>query len=35
VELLSESMMYNTFIGISRPNLDPTENYYDSECTDS
>jgi hypothetical protein len=33
VELLSESMA-GTFIGISRPNLDPTRYYYERECTD-
>jgi hypothetical protein len=33
VELLSESMAC-IFIGISRPNLDPTGEYYDSDCTD-
>jgi hypothetical protein len=34
VELLSESV-FNIFIGISRPNLDPTGEYISSECTDS
>jgi hypothetical protein len=33
VELLSESMS-NIFIGISRPNLDPTGSYYSRGCTD-
>jgi hypothetical protein len=33
VELLSESVI-NIFIGISRPNLDPTGDYALSECTD-
>jgi hypothetical protein len=34
VELLSEDVM-NIYIGISRPNLDPTGDYGDIECTDS
>jgi hypothetical protein len=33
VELLSESM-YNIFIGISRPNLDPKGIYWKRGCTD-
>jgi hypothetical protein len=33
VELLSESLG-GTFIGISRPNLDPTGRYFLSSCTD-
>jgi hypothetical protein len=33
VELLSENMA-GMFVGISRPNLDPTGEYYDSDCTD-
>ena len=33
VELLSESLG-TTFIGISRPNLDPAGDYYESHCTD-
>ena len=33
VELLSEDLG-NIFIVISRPNLDPTGEYWDSECTD-
>jgi hypothetical protein len=33
VELLSESLV-STYIGISRPNLDPTECYYQRDCTD-
>jgi hypothetical protein len=33
VELLSEDVR-NTYIGISRPNLNPTEIYYARECTD-
>jgi hypothetical protein len=33
VELLSENMS-GTFIGISRPNLDPTGGYIESACTD-
>ena len=33
VELLSEDVN-DIFIGISRPNLDPTGRYYDSDCTD-
>jgi hypothetical protein len=33
VELLSEKVD-NIFIGISRPNLDPTGSYHHSECTD-
>jgi hypothetical protein len=33
VELLSESVD-NIYIGISRPNLDPTGCYYSSTCTD-
>jgi hypothetical protein len=33
VELLSESVM-NIFIGISRPNLDPTGKYLRRESTD-
>jgi hypothetical protein len=33
VELLSEDMG-RTYIGISRPNLDPTGEYLGSECTD-
>jgi hypothetical protein len=32
VELLSESV--SIFIGISRPNLDPTGDYYHRDCTD-
>jgi hypothetical protein len=32
VELLSENMR-SIFIGISRPNLDPTKDYIDRECT--
>jgi hypothetical protein len=34
VELLSESVTL-IFIGISRPNLDPTGAYWERECTDS
>jgi hypothetical protein len=34
VELLSEDVT-NIFIGISRPNLEPTQGYYKSDCTDS
>jgi hypothetical protein len=34
VELLSKSVV-NIFIGISRPNLDPTGYYYRRECTDT
>jgi hypothetical protein len=34
VELLSESVV-NILIGISRPNLDPTGQYWDRECTDA
>ena len=34
VELLSKRVM-NIFIGISRPNLDPTGEYYERECTDA
>ena len=33
VELLSESV-FNIFIGISRPNLDPTRAHFARECTD-
>jgi hypothetical protein len=33
VELLSESMNC-TFVGISRPNLDPKGAYFSSRCTD-
>jgi hypothetical protein len=33
VELLSEDMV-SIFIGISRPNLDPTGGYISRECTD-
>jgi hypothetical protein len=33
VELLSEKLN-NIFIGISRPNLDPTQGYYERDCTD-
>jgi hypothetical protein len=33
VELLSEDVGF-IFIGISRPNLDPTVTYYGRECTD-
>jgi hypothetical protein len=33
VELLSKHMG-GTFIGISRPNLDPVDEYWRSECTD-
>jgi hypothetical protein len=33
VELLSESL-FNIHIGISRPNLDPTKDYWRRECTD-
>jgi hypothetical protein len=33
VELLSENMI-GIFIGISRPNLDPTGEYFHRECTD-
>jgi hypothetical protein len=33
VELLSENVE-ETFIGISRPNLNPTGGYYESDCTD-
>jgi hypothetical protein len=33
VELLSVNIL-NMFIGISRPNLDPREAYWDRECTD-
>jgi hypothetical protein len=32
VELLSKRV--SIFIGISRPNLNPTGSYYNSECTD-
>ena len=38
VELLSEVMsnilIINIFVGISRPNLDPAGEYYDRDCTD-
>jgi hypothetical protein len=34
VELLSKNMG-SIHIGISRPNLDPTEEYFEKECTDS
>jgi hypothetical protein len=36
VELLSEDVdeIINLFIGISRPNLDLTGQYYETECTD-
>jgi hypothetical protein len=34
VELLSKSVA-GIFIGISRPNLNPTGDYYQRECTDS
>jgi hypothetical protein len=34
VELLSE-YVGNVFIGVSRPNLVPTGEYYFSECTDT
>ena len=34
VELLSESVAL-TFIGISRPNVDPTGVYWKRECTDA
>jgi hypothetical protein len=35
VELLSEKLGgINIFIGISRPNLDPTGSYFSSRCTD-
>jgi hypothetical protein len=38
VELLSENIggicITNTFIGVSRPNLDPTRYYIGRECTD-
>jgi hypothetical protein len=33
VELLSEDMNC-IFIGISRPNLDPAEKYWEGDCTD-
>jgi hypothetical protein len=33
VELLSENM-YGTFIGVSRPNLNPTGDYMKYDCTD-
>jgi hypothetical protein len=33
VELLSENVR-NMFIGVSRPNLDPTDDYADGGCTD-
>jgi hypothetical protein len=33
VELLSKSML-DIFIGISRPNLNPTGAYFERECTD-
>ena len=33
VELLSQSVM-NIYIGISRPNLDPTGRYYTQGCPD-
>ena len=33
VELLSEDKSY-IYIGISRPNLDPTGDYLEMECTD-
>jgi hypothetical protein len=33
VELLSGNLD-EMFVGISRPNLDPTGDYYDSDCTD-
>jgi hypothetical protein len=33
VELLSENVN-SIYIGISRPNLDPAESYYDRDCTD-
>jgi hypothetical protein len=34
VELLSESVSWNMFIGISRPNLNPRGAYTLQECTD-
>jgi hypothetical protein len=34
VELLSENVR-NMFIGISRPNLDPTGTYWGGNCTDA
>jgi hypothetical protein len=34
VELLAQSMS-NIFIGISRPNLDPTDVYMNGGCTDA
>jgi hypothetical protein len=34
VEVLAESAR-GTFIGISRPNLDPTRSYCSRECTDA
>jgi hypothetical protein len=34
VELLSENLSMS-FIGVSRPNLDPTGDYHGSRCTDS
>jgi hypothetical protein len=34
VELMSESAMGNLFIGVSRPNLNPTGDYAFRECTD-
>jgi hypothetical protein len=34
VELLSK-LVAGIYIGISRPNLDPTGCYYDSDCTDA
>jgi hypothetical protein len=33
VELLSESK-YGPFVGVSRPNLDPTGDYHHRDCTD-
>jgi hypothetical protein len=34
VELLLKRVSWNMYIGISRPNLDPTGAYTSSECTD-
>jgi hypothetical protein len=34
VELLSKGLYTHIFIGIGRPNLDPTGTYIGSDCTD-
>jgi hypothetical protein len=34
VEMLSENVI-NIYIGVSRPDLDPTGSYFHRECTDS